>query len=53
MVPLIAITAFFILGIGFFAFGKDDFRIKRLKTDPKSSPKEEQEISTSNPLSEQ
>ena len=31
MFPLIAIAAFFILGIAFFAFGKDDFGITRLK----------------------
>ena len=31
MFPLIAIAAFFILGIAFFAFGKDDFGIKRVK----------------------
>ena len=33
MFPLIAIAAFFILGIAFFAFGKDDFGITRLKVD--------------------
>ena len=31
MFPIIAITAFFILGIAFFAIGKDDFGIKRVK----------------------
>ena len=31
MFPLVAIAAFFILGVAFFAFGKDDFGIKRLK----------------------
>ena len=31
MFPLIAIAAFFILGIAFFAIGKDDFGIKRVK----------------------
>ena len=31
MFPLIAITAFFVLGIAFFAIGKDDFGIKRVK----------------------
>ena len=30
MFPLIAIAAFFILGIAFFAIGKDDFGIKRV-----------------------
>ena len=31
MFPLIAIAAFFILGIAFFAVGKDDFGIKKVK----------------------
>ena len=31
MFPLIAITAFFLLGIAFFIFGKDDFGITRVK----------------------
>tara|TARA_Y100001968_G_scaffold327286_1_gene371993 strand:+ start:635 stop:874 length:240 start_codon:yes stop_codon:yes gene_type:complete len=31
MFPLIAIAAFFLLGIAFFIFGKDDFGIKRVK----------------------
>ena len=33
MFPLIAISAFFILGLAFFAIGKDDFGIKRIKED--------------------
>ena len=33
MFPLIAITAFFVLGIAFFAIGKDDFGIKKIKED--------------------
>jgi len=33
MFPLIAISAFFIFGVAFFAIGKDDFEIKRLKGD--------------------
>ena len=53
MFPLIAIAAFFILGIAFFAFGKDDFGITRLKEDPNSLPEKEIETSTSVPLSEQ
>ena len=53
MLPLIAIAAFFILGIAFFAFGKDDFGITRLKEDPESTPKKEKEIATSDPLPEQ
>ena len=31
MLPLIAIASFFILGIAFFVFGKDDFGLKGLK----------------------
>jgi len=33
MFPLIAISAFFILGIAFFFVGKDDFGIKRINED--------------------
>ena len=33
MFPLIAIAAFFILGIAFFVIGKDDFGITRVKED--------------------
>ena len=33
MLPFIAIVAFSILGIAFFAFDKDDFGITRLKED--------------------
>ena len=33
MFPLIAISAFFILGVALFAIGKDDFGIKRIKED--------------------
>ena len=53
MFPLITIVAFFILVIAFFAFGKDDFGINKLKDDPNNTPKKEIEISSSNPLSEQ
>ena len=52
MFPLIAILGFFILGIAFFAFGKDDFGITRLKEDPRNTPNNEEEISTSDPLPE-
>ena len=31
MFPLFAIALFFILGIAFFAIGKDDFGIKKIK----------------------
>ena len=54
MFPLLAIAAFFILGIAFFAIGKDDFGIKRVKevsndtsvkrkevVNPESAPKDE------------
>ena len=51
MFPLIAIAAFFILGIAFFAFGKDDFGITRLKEDQKNAPEKKIEISTSDLLS--
>ena len=35
MFPLLAIAAFFILGIAFFAIGRNDFGIKRIKEDSK------------------
>ena len=48
MFPLIAITAFFILGIAFFAIGKDDFGIKRVKeVSNDTSIKEKEEVNTS------
>ena len=53
MFPLIAIAAFFMLGIAFFAFGKDDFGITRLKEGPKNLTEREAEISTSDTSSEQ
>tara|TARA_Y100001968_G_scaffold208925_1_gene192018 strand:+ start:1320 stop:1496 length:177 start_codon:yes stop_codon:yes gene_type:complete len=41
MFPVIAITSFFILGIAFFAIGKDDFGIKKIKeVSNKTSSKE-------------
>ena len=52
MLPLIAIPAFFILGIVFFAFGKDDFGITSLRGDQENSPKKEKEMSNSDPLPE-
>tara|TARA_Y100001968_G_scaffold262075_1_gene250159 strand:- start:121 stop:282 length:162 start_codon:yes stop_codon:yes gene_type:complete len=52
MFPLIAIAGFFILGIAFFAFGKDDFGITRVKEDPNDSPSNLKEVSTSDPLPE-
>ena len=53
MFPLIAIAAFFMLGIAFFAFGKDDFGITRLKEDPNDSPRKGKELSTSDLLPEE
>ena len=48
MFPLIAITAFFILGIAFFAIGKDDFGIKRVKeVSNDTSIKEKEVVNTS------
>ena len=61
MFPLIAISTFFVLGLAFFAFGKDDFGITRLKEDQNNTPEKEDqnntpekeiEISNSDPLSE-
>tara|TARA_Y100001968_G_scaffold98745_1_gene88805 strand:- start:358 stop:543 length:186 start_codon:yes stop_codon:yes gene_type:complete len=47
MFPLIAISAFFILGIAFFAIGKDDFGIKRIKEDSNvNSTRKEEEVSS-------
>ena len=44
MFPLIAIAAFFILGIAFFAIGKDDFGIKRIKEASKYTSNKETEL---------
>ena len=44
MFPLIAISAFFILGIAFFAIGKDDFGIKRIKEDSNDTSSKENEF---------
>ena len=47
MFPLFAIALFFILGIAFFAIGKDDFGIKRVKeVSNDTSPKEEDILNT-------
>ena len=46
MFPLIAISAFFFLGIAFFAIGKDDFGIKKIKENSSdSSYKKKEEVS--------
>tara|TARA_B100000965_G_C19175461_1_gene576524 strand:+ start:321 stop:557 length:237 start_codon:yes stop_codon:yes gene_type:complete len=44
MFPLIAISSFFILGIAFFAIGKDDFGIKRIKEDSNDTSTKENEV---------
>ncbi len=44
MFPLIAISAFFILGIAFFAIGKDDFGIKRVKENSNDTSSKEKEV---------
>ena len=41
MFPLIAISAFFLLGIAFFAIGKDDFGIKKIKEDSNDTSSKE------------
>tara|TARA_B100000579_G_scaffold328418_1_gene278434 strand:- start:331 stop:567 length:237 start_codon:yes stop_codon:yes gene_type:complete len=49
MFPLVAIAAFFILGIAFFAIGKDDFGIKRVKEVPNDTPSKDKEILNTEP----
>ena len=44
MFQLIAIAAFFILGIAFFAIGKDDFGIKRVKEVSNDTSSKENEL---------
>ena len=44
MFPLLAIAAFFILGIAFFVIGKDDFGIKRVKEVSNDTSNKEKEI---------
>ena len=44
MYPLIAISAFFILGIAFFAIGKDDYGIKRINEDSNDTSSKENEV---------
>ena len=44
MFPLIAISAFFILGVLFFAIGKDDFGIKSIKEDSNENHPKDNEI---------
>ena len=44
MFPLIAISAFFILGIAFFAIGKDDFGIKRINEDSNDTSSKEKQV---------
>jgi len=52
MFPLFAIALFFILGIAFFAIGKDDFGIKRVKEVSNDTSTKEKEIVTSETPSE-
>ena len=51
MFPLIAIAAFFLLGIAFFVIGKDDFGIKRVKGESNDSNLKDKEVR--NPESDQ
>ena len=51
MFPLIAISAFFILGIAFFAIGKDDFGIKRIKEDSNGNSTKQKEVENQEPIS--
>ena len=44
MFPLFAIALFFILGIAFFAIGKDDFGIKRVKVVSNDTSTKEKDI---------
>ena len=44
MFPLFAIALFFILGIAFFAIGKDDFGIKRVKEVSNDTSTKEKEV---------
>ena len=44
MFPLLAIALFFILGIAFFAIGKDDFGIKRVKEVSNDTSTKEKDI---------
>ena len=49
MFPLLAIAAFFILGIAFFAIGKDDFGIKKVKGVSNDTSSKEKEILNTEP----
>ena len=44
MFQLIAILAFFIIGLLFFAIGKDDFGIKRIKEDSNNNSNSDKEL---------
>ena len=44
MFQLIAISAFFILGVAFFAIGKDDFGIKRIKEDSNDTSSQKKKL---------
>ena len=47
MFQLTAILAFFILGLAFFAIGKDDFGIKKIKEDSIDSPTKDNKLKSS------
>ena len=51
MFQLIAILAFFILGLAFFAIGKDDFGIKRIKEDSNNISNKEKKLESPEELS--
>ena len=44
MFQLLAIITFFILGLAFFAIGKDDFGIKKIKEDLNDSSYKDKEL---------
>ena len=50
MFPLIAVAAFFILGLAFFAIGKDDFGIKRLKEDSNDTSVKGKDVTNPDPV---
>ena len=51
MLPLIAIAAFFLLGVAFFIFGKDDFGITRVKEVSNDTNLKENKITSLEPVS--
>ena len=53
MFPLMAVSAFFILGISFFAIGKDDFGIKQIKEVSNDTSSTDKEVLNSETISEE